>query len=126
MGRDRTEHGTAGLVLSLGAGEATGTYTVSVQGGAQQHAKCLIGIRVVAYAGWGGTVTLVPRLASGDTAIGGEPTAVAVGGLTASGTNGVDDTLFTGAHSIVISVAGNNKALTIYAQSWGDLEKGST
>ena len=128
MGYDRTQAGTSedGVALSLAAGTATGTATVTVQAGGTKgiHAKCFVGVRVTAYAGWGGTVTFTPYLASGDT-LGGEPTAVAIGDLVASGLNGVKDLPFHGVYKVGVSVAGNNKATEVIASTFGSVEKGA-
>ena len=55
-------------------------------------------------------------------------TTVVVGGLTASPVSGAGYailTLITGATSIVVSVAGNDRAMRVYARSFGRLDAGA-
>ena len=108
-------HVTPYALLSLAATTATGTATLpglSSAPGTYPHKRAVVGIRVAAFAGWGGTVTLTPRVSAADT-IGGEPTEIKVGDLTTVGTAGVADVDVSGWWGVTVSVAGNDKALTV-------------
>lgn len=96
--------------LELEATDATGSATVNVL--AAGYKRCVIGVRVVAYAGWGGTVTLSPKLSADDDS-GGVPTSFSVGDLDAAGTVGVADYEVTGAWSVSVSVSGNDRAMDV-------------
>ena len=132
MGRlDVFEHGTNGLVLTVLTAAATGSTTVDIMRGAPQNSNVDIGIRVAAFAGWGGTVTVTPHMSSAD-ATGGAPVATSVGDLTASTVTanaGARDVSFDGASWLTIAVTGNTgagKAVTVYCKSYGDVGKGAS
>lgn len=126
MGYDYTEHGAAGdgVVLHLGAAEATGSVRVvlideSGTGPQNRHMNASIGVRVAAYAGWGGAVKVAQCFGAADTG-GGEPATVQLADLTAciDAANGASDALMAwGATALLIDVTNNDRELDIVVTS---------
>jgi hypothetical protein len=102
-------------VLELTAVQATGSGTAGVLSAGFRRAT--VTVQVAAYAGWGGTLIFTPYESATDT-VGGVPTTVIVGDLTASGTTGVADYSVAGAYSVGVAVTGNDKALEVIVIGW--------